>query len=106
MEAAQPSSTQGLPPPSTEGMHKEAEECWTKLIKSLEGRAEREPEGPLRENILACLHFAQEHGYPEDPYCLWAVDGVARCMEWGEFIRTAHCPQNQAKMEHVYSCVC
>lgn len=87
-EAVQPSNAKTLPPPSTEGMHKEEERCWTKLIKSLEWFIEQEPdEGPRRENIIACLHFAREHGYPEDPYCLWAVDGVARCMEVLEHIK-------------------
>lgn len=105
VEAVQPSGTQGLPPPSTEGVHKEVEACWAKLIESLEAFLEEEPEGPRRENILACLRFAQEHGYPEDPYCLWAVDGVARCMEGDEFIKIAHSSENRAQLPHTFSCV-
>lgn len=103
VEAVQSSSIQGLPPPITKGMHKEVEKCWTKLIKSLENFLEEEPEGPRRENILACLYFAQEHGYPEDPYCLWAVDGVARCMDVKEFIKISS--QDWAQMQHAFSCL-
>ncbi|KAK2605638.1 hypothetical protein N8I77_008463 [Diaporthe amygdali] len=102
-EAVQPSNAQGLPPPSTQGMTMEIEKCWTLLIKGLENSIEKEPEGPRRENIIACLHFAQEHGYPEDPYCLWAIDGVARCMEAVEFIKTFG--RNQDHMRHAFSCV-
>lgn len=98
--AFQPSNTQDLPPPSTEGMSKEREDCWELLIKGLEDSIEKEPEGPRRENIIACLNFAREHGYPEESYCLWAVDGVARCMERNERIKYAS--RNQ---EHVRDAV-
>lgn len=57
------------------------------MIERLEWFLEAAPEGPRRENIVACLHFAREHGYPEEPYCLWAIDGVARCIHNSEYIR-------------------
>ncbi|KAH8747200.1 hypothetical protein F5883DRAFT_622593 [Diaporthe sp. PMI_573] len=102
-EAVQPSNAQGLPPPSTQGMYMEREDCWTKLIKSLENFLQQEPEGPHRENIIACLHFAREHGYPEDPYCLWAVDGIARCMKVLEFIEITS--RDRDRMRNAFSCV-
>lgn len=102
-EAVQPSNAQGLPPPSTQGMHKEIEKCWTSLVKRLENSIGREPEGPRRENIIACLHFAREHGYPEDPYCLWAVDGVARCMDAQDFISISS--RDRDHMQHSFACV-
>lgn len=102
-EAAQPSNALGLPPPSTKGMSKEIEECWILMIKGLEISIEGEPEGPLRENKITCLQFVREHGYPEGPYCLWAVDGVARCMDALEFIEISS--RNQEHMRHAFSCV-
>lgn len=59
------------------------------MINKLEWFLEAEPEGPRRENIVACLHFVQEHGYVEEPNCLWAIDGVARCMDKFEYISIA-----------------
>lgn len=73
------------------------------MIKGLEKSIEYEPEGPRRENEIAYLHFAQVHGYPEDPYCLRAVDDVARCMDALEVIKIfAH---NKEHMQYALSCV-
>ncbi|KAI3391070.1 hypothetical protein diail_8056 [Diaporthe ilicicola] len=100
-QAVPPSFIQGLPPQSTEEMTKEVEACWTLLVKGMEGTVEEEPDGPRRENLIACLNFAREHGYPEEMYCLWAVDGVARCMDSDEFQKTFR--RNVEHMRYAWS---
>lgn len=102
-EAAQPLNTLSLPTPSTEGMHKEIEEYWTSMIKGLKISIEKELEGPRRENRMACLQFVRENGYSEGRYCVWAVDGVARCMDVFDFVDIAN--NNLEHMRHAFSCV-
>lgn len=86
-------------------MSKEREDCSSLLIRGLEDSIEKEPEGPRRENIIACLHFAREHGYPEEPYVLCAVDGVARCIDRGEFIKYSSRNRDQENIRYAVSYV-